>query len=106
MGFSGAKLESMLNEAALRAARRDTGRITAEDVDAAFRETLVGGEKTERVWGGREREITAHHEAGHALATLLLEPDSRRSRVEGIIDTRESRLSGSSSSVASACPAS
>ena len=88
VGFSGAKLESMLNEAALRAARRDTGRITAEDVDAAFRETLVGGEKAERVWGEREREITAHHEAGHALATLLLEPDSRLSRVSIIPSTR------------------
>ena len=88
VGFSGAKLESMLNEAALRAARRDTGRISAEDIDAALREALVGGEKAEHVWGVREREITAHHEAGHALATLLLEPESRLARVSIIPSTR------------------
>lgn len=45
MGFSGAKLETMLNEAALRAARRDSGPITAQDVDGAFRDA-VGGRGT------------------------------------------------------------
>lgn len=88
VGFSGAQLESMLNEAALRAARRDTGSIAAADVDVALREMLVGGEKAEHVWNAREREITAHHEAGHALATLLLEPESRLSHVSIVPSTR------------------
>lgn len=88
VGFSGAKLESMLNEAALRAARRDSGPITPEDLEQAMLETLVGEERAERVFGPLEREITAYHEAGHALATLLLEPESSLRRVSIIPSTR------------------
>ncbi len=88
VSFSGAKLESMINEAALRAARRDGGEITAEDVGAAFRSVVVGDEKLSRSASLRERELTAFHEAGHALATLLLEPESRLSRVTIIPSTR------------------
>ncbi|GHU83853.1 hypothetical protein FACS1894196_4400 [Clostridia bacterium] len=87
VSFSGAKLESMLNEAALRAARRDEGCITADDVGVALRTVLVGEEKRERGACERERELTAFHEAGHALATLLLEPESRLSRVSIIPST-------------------
>lgn len=88
VGFSGAKLETMLNEAALRAARRDSGPITAQDVDGAFRELLVGAERSDCTFGAHEREMTAYHEAGHALATLLLEPESRLSRVSIVPSTR------------------
>ena len=88
VSFSGAKLESMLNEAALRAARRDAGVITAEDVGVAFRSVIVGDEKCSNNRDQRERELTAFHEAGHALATLLLEPESRLSRVSIIPSTR------------------
>ncbi len=87
VSFSGAKLESMLNEAALRAARRDQGIITSDDVGIAFRSILIGDEKLNRSSCGQEREITAFHEAGHALATLLLEPDSRLTRVSIIPST-------------------
>lgn len=88
VSFSGAKLESMMNEAALRAARRDGGVITAEDIGAAFRSVLVGDEKVSRAACARELSITAHHEAGHALATLLLDPESRLARVSIIPSTR------------------
>lgn len=88
VSFSGAKLESMLNEAALRAARRDDGVITSEDVGIAFRSVVIGDDKLSRGDNQREREITAFHEAGHALATLLLEPESRISRVSIIPSTK------------------
>lgn len=88
VSFSGAKLESMLNEAALRAARRDNGVITAEDIGMALRSVIVGDEKLSRAANHHEREITAFHEAGHALATLLLEPESRLSRVSIIPSTK------------------
>ncbi len=88
VSFSGAKLESMLNEAALRAARRDAGPITADDIDQAFRSVLIGDEKLSRSASRMERELTAFHEAGHALATLLLDPESRLARVTIIPSTR------------------
>ena len=86
--FSGAKLESMLNEAALLAARRDDGPITSQDVGLAFRSVLIGEEKLGGNIRAEERRITAFHEAGHALATKLLEPESRLSRVSIIPSTK------------------
>ena len=88
VSFSGAKLESLLNEAALLAARRDEGMITAFDVDLAFRSVVIGEEKTGGVCSVAERRCTAFHEAGHALTTLLLEPESRLSRVSIIPSTK------------------
>lgn len=88
VSFSGAKLESMINEAALRAARRDDGFITSDDIGMAFRSIVVGDEKLNHSRCEREREITAYHEAGHALATLLLDPESRLSRVSIIPSTK------------------
>lgn len=86
--FSGAKLESLLNEAALLAARRDEGVITTQDMGLAFRSVLIGEEKMGRNACAKERKITAFHEAGHALATILLEPESRLSRVSIIPSTK------------------
>ncbi len=79
--FSGAKLEGVLNEAAILAAKRDASEISASDVDRAMDTILFGGER--RDWGDmeREREITAAHEAGHALLTALLLPDSTLKKV-------------------------
>ena len=78
--FSGAALEHLLNEAAVRAARRDEGSITRADIDAAFLCVTVGGEHAQRL-SERERRQTAVHEAGHALLTHLLEPGSRLRRL-------------------------
>ena len=78
--FSGAALENLLNEAAVHAARRNQGAITRADIDAAFLSVTVGGEHAQRL-DERERRQTAVHEAGHALLTRLLEPDSRLRRL-------------------------
>lgn len=78
--FSGAALENLLNEAAVHAARNNRGSITLADIDAAFLSVTVGGEHAQRL-DARERRQTAVHEAGHALMTHLLEPDSRLRRL-------------------------
>lgn len=87
--FSGAKLESMLNEAAILAARRDAGAITRQDIDRAMQTILVGEEKENR--GGvsaLEKRVTAVHEAAHALVTLLALPESKLSQVSIIPSTK------------------
>lgn len=78
--FSGAALESLLNAAAVRAARRDNGPITRADIDAAFLSATVGNEHPSQL-DMRERRQTAIHEAGHALLTFMLEPDSKLRRL-------------------------
>lgn len=78
--FSGAALEHLLNEAAVYAARRDAGKISKRDIDAAFLSVTVGGEHTQRL-SEREARQTAMHEAGHALLTHLLEPETRLRRL-------------------------
>ncbi len=79
--FSGARLESMLNEAAILAAKRNAECISREDVNVAY-DTLVCGTDRRGVYGlEMEREITATHEAGHALVTFFLLPDSHIRKV-------------------------
>ena len=76
IGFSGAELKNLVNEAALNAARDDRDSVTSEDFDQA-RDKILMGPKREEVLGPKEREMTAYHEAGHALlAWLLSEVDS------------------------------
>ncbi|MDD3334588.1 MAG: AAA family ATPase [Eubacteriales bacterium] len=74
--FSGAKLEGVLNEAAINAVKRDGDQITREDVDRAMGEILFGMERPGAEAYQTEKELTAAHEAGHALLTALLLPDS------------------------------
>ena len=77
VGFSGAKLESMLNEAAIYAARRSAKKIEEADVRRAFSTILVGEERVGSGLDAEERRVTAVHEAGHALLTLLLMPKAQ-----------------------------
>ncbi len=87
--FSGAKLESMLNEAAILAAQRDDGAITRQDIDRAMQSILVGEEKADRSGvSAQEKHVTAVHEAAHALVTLLSLPESRLAQVSIIPSTR------------------
>lgn len=73
--FSGAQLESMLNEAAIHAARTGEKQITAMHVEKAYLSALVGREKEQTgVQMKFEKRVTAYHEAGHALITHLLMP--------------------------------
>lgn len=71
IGFSGAELKNLVNEAALNAARTNRDNVRAEDFDAA-REKILMGPKREEVLNEKEREMTAYHEAGHALLAWLL----------------------------------
>ena len=73
VGFTGADLENLLNEAALLTARRNKTKIGNKEIDAAFWKVVMGNEKKSRVITEKERKITAYHEAGHAIAAELLE---------------------------------
>jgi cell division protease FtsH len=74
-GFSGADLANLVNEAAILAARRSRKTILKEDVAEAIERTIAGPERKSRVISQKEKEITAYHEAGHALVAYLM-PDS------------------------------
>ena len=81
--FSGAMLNNLLNEAAIFAAKREeNGKISATDLEKAYYLVMAGSEKKDRS-GMREKdkEITAYHEAGHALMTKLLMPENCVSKV-------------------------
>ncbi len=71
-GFSGADLENLLNEGALLAARANRDRIKMEDCEEAIDRVMMGPERKSRVIPEKEREITAYHEAGHALVARSL----------------------------------
>ena len=74
IGFSGADLRNLVNEAALIATRSEKKHVETEDFEAA-RDKVLMGPKREEVLTGQEREMTAYHEAGHALLAWLL-PDA------------------------------
>jgi len=71
VGFSGADLENMLNEAAILAARENRKAITMEDINEAALKVKLGPEK-KRLQTDEERKMTAYHEAGHAVASYYL----------------------------------
>ncbi len=71
-GFTGADLENLLNEAAIKAARADRKFITSEDINKSFIKVGIGTEKTSRVISDKEKRITAYHESGHAILFHLL----------------------------------
>ena len=73
IGFTGADLENLLNEAALLAAREDKRFITMDDIEKATLKVIAGPEKKSRVVTERSRKITAFHEAGHAVVSHYLE---------------------------------
>ncbi|CAM9872434.1 unnamed protein product [Chrysoparadoxa australica] len=73
-GFSGAQIQNLLNEAAIRCARREDETITWEDVDGALDRLLVGVEKKGGTSSPMMQEIVAYHEAGHAIVGALM-PD-------------------------------
>lgn len=76
VGFSGASLESLLNEAAIIAVSENSESISASNIDQAFFKIVMKGEKKEHDKNNnKDIEIAAHHEAGHALAIKLLTDD-------------------------------
>lgn len=73
MGFTGADLSNLLNEAALLAARRDKKAITMPEIEEAMIKVVVGTEKKSHKMNDKEKKLTAYHEAGHAVSSYYLE---------------------------------
>ena len=71
-GFTGADLENLLNEAALRTGRQDKVAIDKACIDEAVIKVIAGPEKHSRVIPPQERKLTAYHEAGHAVVMRAL----------------------------------
>ena len=71
-GFSGADLANLCNEAALLAARSNKEVVELTDFEKSIERVMMGPEKKSRIISKKEKEITAVHESGHALLTLLL----------------------------------
>jgi cell division protease FtsH len=71
VGFSGADIENMLNEAAIQAARSNKSEIETEDIEEAATKVKLGPAKR-RLQREEDRKITAYHEAGHAIVTHIL----------------------------------
>ena len=72
-GFSGADLYSLMNEGAILAAREDRKKVTQFDLIRSIEKVMLGPERKSHVLSKREKEITAYHEAGHALVSSVLE---------------------------------
>lgn len=73
VGFSGADLENLLNEAALLAVRRNKKAITMSEIDEATDRVLMGPAKKSKKYTEKEKNMVAHHEAGHVVLGLKLD---------------------------------
>ena len=72
VGFSGADLANLINEAAILAARRDKKVIEMVEMDESVDRVIAGPERKSRKISAKEKEITAYHEAGHTLVAKML----------------------------------
>ena len=73
IGFTGADLENLLNEAALLTARKKLKAITKTEIEEATIKVIMGTEKKSHKISDKDKRLTAYHEAGHAIATNFLE---------------------------------
>ena len=73
IGFTGADLENLLNEAALLAARRHKHAISYAEIQDASTKVMMGAEKKSHKYSEKAKKLTAYHEAGHAVAAYYLE---------------------------------
>ncbi len=69
IGFTGADLANLLNEAALHAAKNNKSLIGMEDIEKSYMKILLGPQKKSRVRTAADNKLTAYHEAGHAVAS-------------------------------------
>ncbi len=76
VGFTGADLANLLNEAALLAARKNKSLIGMDDLEEATIKVMVGPQKKSKVISEKEKRLTAYHESGHAIVTKMLQPDT------------------------------
>lgn len=74
-GFSGADLANLMNEAAILAARRNKKQITQDELRESIEKVLLGPERKSHVLSQKEKEVTAYHEAGHAIVASFM-PES------------------------------
>lgn len=72
VGYTGADLENIMNEAAIFAARRNKTEIDEKDIEDANLKVSMGPQKTSQRITDKERKLTAYHEAGHAVLTKLV----------------------------------
>ena len=73
VGFSGADLENLLNEAALLAVRKNKDAISMPEIDEAHDRVLMGPAKKSHKYNDHEKRVVAYHEAGHAVVGLKLD---------------------------------
>jgi len=71
-GFSGADLFSLMNEAAILAARENRTKVSQYDLIRSIEKVMIGPERRSHLLGKKEKELTAYHEAGHALVASVL----------------------------------
>ena len=71
-GFSGADLANLVNEAALLAARHNKESVTLKELQEAMERVIAGPEKKSKIMSKKDKEITAYHEAGHAILALVV----------------------------------
>jgi len=74
VGFTGADLANLLNEAALLAARKGKSLIGMNDLEDATIKVIVGPQKKSKIITENEKRLTAYHEAGHAIVTKMVQP--------------------------------
>ncbi|OLN92007.1 Mitochondrial inner membrane i-AAA protease supercomplex subunit YME1 [Colletotrichum chlorophyti] len=70
-GLSGAELENIVNQAAVRASRLKAAAVTMSDFEWAKDKVIMGAERKNMIIGQKEKEMTAYHEAGHALVSFF-----------------------------------
>ena len=73
IGFTGAELANLMNEAALRAAKKDKALIGMVDIEESYMKILLGPQKKTKVRTEKDNKLCAYHEAGHAVASYYCE---------------------------------
>ena len=81
VGFSGADIENIMNEAAILAVRRKKSEIGVEEIDEAIDRRIAGPAKSSRSLNAHERDVVAHHEAGHAIIGIKLEHSDKVQKI-------------------------
>ncbi|MCR4911281.1 MAG: ATP-dependent zinc metalloprotease FtsH [Bacilli bacterium] len=81
VGFSGADIENIMNEAAILAVRRKKDCIGMDEIDEAIDRRIAGPAKSGRTMNKHERDVVAHHEAGHAIIGLRLEHSDKVQKI-------------------------
>ena len=81
VGFSGADIENIMNEAAILAVRRKKDCVGMAEIDEAIDRRIAGPAKSSRSLNAHERDVVAHHEAGHAIIGLKLEHSDKVQKI-------------------------